>query len=64
MTRSELLKERSSPGPRKSLPCLTARELLDSGIVGMWKDRKDIGSSSAYARQLRERLSKRRPRSL
>lgn len=64
MTRPELLKERSGLGNRKGLPCLTARDLLDSGIVGMWKDRKDIGASPAYARQLRERLSKRRPRSL
>ncbi|MDY6970135.1 MAG: hypothetical protein SVR08_15985 [Spirochaetota bacterium] len=33
----------------------TARELLKSGIVGMWKDRKDITDSSTFARILRER---------
>jgi hypothetical protein len=29
-------------------------ELRESGFIGMWKDRKDIGDSSAFARRLRE----------
>jgi len=33
---------------------LTARQLLASGLVGMWKDRDDIGDSTAYARYLRQ----------
>ena len=34
----------------------TAGELLKSGIVGMWKDRKDITDSSSFARTLREKV--------
>lgn len=41
----------------------TGRELLavlrSSGLVGMWKDRTDIGDSSEYARALREAAQKR-----
>ncbi len=33
---------------------LTARQLLHSGLIGVWKDRDDIEDSAAYARQLRE----------
>lgn len=40
---------------------LTARQLLDSGLMGLWKDRTDIQDSAEYARQLRER-AQRRPR--
>jgi hypothetical protein len=32
---------------------LTARELRRSGLIGLWKNRKDIQDSAAYARQLR-----------
>jgi len=45
----------SEAAPKK----LTARALLNSGIVGMWKDRKDIKDSAQYARKLRERGQKR-----
>lgn len=38
---------------------LTARQLLHSGLIGLWKDRKDIGDSTAYARQLREQAQRR-----
>jgi hypothetical protein len=35
----------------------TARELLEvlreTGVLGMWKDRTDIGDSTEFARQLR-----------
>ena len=41
-------------------PLLTARALLDSGLVGMWKDRTDMGDSADFARQLREKFQ--RPR--
>jgi len=41
-------------------PRLTARQLLSSEIIGLWKDRKDIGDSTAYARQLREEAQRRR----
>jgi hypothetical protein len=33
---------------------LSARELLESGLVGMWADRTDIGDSSEFARKLRQ----------
>jgi hypothetical protein len=32
---------------------LTARDLLESRIVGLWADRDDISNSLEYARQLR-----------
>jgi hypothetical protein len=38
---------------------LTFRKLLESGIVGMWKDRDDIGDSVEFARKLRERAQRR-----
>lgn len=39
---------------------LTAKELLHSDLVGIWKDRKDIVDSATYARQLREQAQRRR----
>lgn len=41
-------------------PHLTARQLFRSGLIGLWKDRKDIEDSAAYARQLREQAQRRR----
>jgi hypothetical protein len=41
-------------------PRLTARQLLSSELIGLWKDRRDIEDSAAYARQLREEAQKRR----
>ncbi len=38
---------------------LTARRLLNSGLIGLWKDRIDITDSAVYARQLREQAQKR-----
>ena len=32
---------------------MTGKDLLNSGVVGMWAKRKDIGDSLAYARKLR-----------
>lgn len=40
-------------------PLLTARHLLNSGIVGLWKDRTDIGESTTYARDLRKQAEHR-----
>jgi len=42
----------------KQLP-LTANRLLQSGLIGLWKDRKDIEDSAIYARQLRDRAQRR-----
>ena len=33
--------------------CLTAKRLLHSGLIGMWKDRDDVGDGTTYARKLR-----------
>jgi len=38
---------------------MTAKDLLESGLAGIWKDR-DIKDSVAYARQLREQAQNRR----
>ena len=47
----------SSPKPKR--PPLTAQKLLNSGLIGLWKDRTDIIDSAAYARQLREQAQRR-----
>lgn len=48
-----------SPNTKSS----TAKELVsairESGLIGMWKDRKDIKDSSEFARKLRKQASKR-----
>ena len=33
---------------------LTSKELLQSGLIGLWKDRTDIGDTVQFARKLRE----------
>ncbi|MBI4631747.1 MAG: hypothetical protein HY740_08555 [Chloroflexi bacterium] len=38
---------------------MTARDLLQSNLVGLWADRADIGDSVVFARQLRERAEQR-----
>jgi hypothetical protein len=46
--------------PATSQPSrLTAKRLLESGVVGLWQDRTDIADSAAYARQLRETAQRR-----
>ena len=49
------------PQPKKPRPHthLTVQKLRQSGLIGLWKDRDDIESSTAYARQLREQAQKR-----
>ena len=41
------------PEPKKAF---TARQLLDSGLIGVWENRTDIKDSLAHAHQLREQL--------
>lgn len=48
------------PSVASRRPRLTARELLNSGLVGLWRDRDEIEDSAAYARQLREQAQRRR----
>ena len=38
---------------------LNVRQLRQSGLIGLWKDRDDIQDSKTYARQLREQAQKR-----
>jgi hypothetical protein len=39
---------------------MAGKDLLKSGLVGMWADRTDIGDSVAYARKLRAQAQTRR----
>ncbi len=39
---------------------LTASDLLNSGLVGIWADRMDIGNSLDFARRLREQAQTRK----
>jgi len=43
--------------PKRAI--MTAKQLLESGIVGLWAGRTDVMDSSAYARQLREQAQSR-----
>ena len=43
----------------KSKKRLTARQLLNSNLIGMWTDRIDITDSAEYAHQLREQAQRR-----
>jgi len=38
---------------------LTSRRLLDSGIIGLWSDRKDVKNSVKFADKLRKKAQKR-----
>ncbi len=38
---------------------LTARRLRRSGLVGLWKNRTDIGDCAEFARRLREQAQRR-----
>ena len=45
--------------PPSKRPRLTAKQLLNSELIGLWKDRTDISDNLAYARQLREQAQQR-----
>ena len=50
----------SFTAPEKSKrPRLTANKLLNSDLIGLWQDRKDIKDSASFARQLREEAQQR-----
>jgi len=38
---------------------MTARDLLNSGLVGLWETREDLGESASFARRLRENAHRR-----
>jgi hypothetical protein len=48
-----------TPSEKSKRPRLTARQLLHSGLIGLWKERQDIADSASYARQLREQAQRR-----
>jgi hypothetical protein len=48
-----------TPSKTSIRPRLTARQLRDSGLIGLWKDRQDIQDSASYARDLREKAQRR-----
>ena len=48
------------PPPARRKKRLTARQLLNSGLIGLWQGRTDITDSAMYARQLREQAQNRR----
>ena len=57
------LQSLQSGGPKpdpQTKATLTAADLLQSGLVGMWADRIDIGDSREFARRLREHAQTRR----
>lgn len=39
---------------------MTAADLLQSGLVGLWADRTDMGDSREFARRLREQAQTRK----
>ena len=43
--------------PKKTF---TARQLLNSGLIGVWENRNDIKDSLTYARQLRDQSQAKR----
>ena len=45
--------------PPSKRPRLTAKQLLNSELIGLWKNRTDIADSLGYARQLREQAQRR-----
>ena len=47
------------PTETDTRPRLTAGQLRQSELVGLWQDRKDITDSALYARQLREQVQRR-----
>jgi hypothetical protein len=49
-------RERAESGPRE----LTARDLLQSEVVGLWADREEISDGLTFARQLRHQAEHRR----
>ena len=45
-----------APAPQR---VMTAANLLDSGLVGLWEDRTDIADSAEFARQIRRQAERR-----
>lgn len=50
----------SSPNKKQ----LTGKALLESGLVGIWKDRTDIGDTLEYVQKLKDQARQRRQKRL
>ena len=48
-----------APASQAARTTMTAADLLQSGLVGIWADRTDIGDSREFARHLREQAQTR-----
>jgi hypothetical protein len=55
-----LLASRLIERVRKTTKRLTAVDLLDSGLVGLWSKRQDIGDTVSFARKLRTQAQTRK----
>jgi hypothetical protein len=53
----DMLQPQTAASPKS--PIHTARDLLQSGLVGIWADRSDLGDSREFARRLREQAERR-----
>jgi len=47
------------PPTLPQLSRLTAKQLLESDVIGLWQDREEITDSAVFARQLREEAQQR-----
>jgi hypothetical protein len=47
------------PAPAEERKPITAGELANSEIVGMWADREDIGDSVEFVNNIRRRIERR-----
>ena len=47
------------PAENPAEKSMTGADLLKSGLVGIWAERKDIGDSLEFAHQLRQKAEKR-----
>ncbi len=53
---------RAAPSSKAEKPIRTASDLANSGLVGFWADRTDIGDNHTLARRLRRQAEQRRVR--
>jgi hypothetical protein len=51
--------ETVEPPAKPTKRMMTGKDLVDSGLFGIWKDRTDIGDSLEYARKLRKQAETR-----
>ena len=49
----------SESSAKKEKHYMTAKELLNSDLVGLWENRKDIKDSASFVRKLREQAQRR-----